>query len=51
MMTLDMLARMIGCTLADLDDLGILPAPARCDSLVSDATAGKLCARWTEAQK
>ena len=50
MMTLDMLARMIGCTLADLEDLGIMP-PARPDTPITMSSAGILAARWAEAQK
>lgn len=50
MMTLDMLAREIGCTLSDLDDLGILPKPAVSDHLISDRTGEELRDAWLAEQ-
>lgn len=50
MITLDGLARYIGCTLSDLDDLDILVRPAKPDTLVMDRLAGELLTAWENAK-
>lgn len=50
MITLDALARHLGCTLSDLDDLGVLVRPAQPDTLVMDRLAGELLTAWENAR-
>lgn len=49
--TCDALARELGCTLADLDDLGLDSAPALPWSVLSAKHAAEFRAAWTAAQK
>lgn len=52
MITLDALARELGCTLGDLDDLGAQSfgaAPIRPETIVDESAADNLRAAWLDA--
>lgn len=51
MITADALARALGCTLADLEDLDGSEIEMLPLQILDDAEAGKLSARWMGAQK
>ena len=51
MMTADALARALGCTLSDLEDLDGTGRDLTPDMVISDALAGVLSARWWGNQK
>lgn len=48
MITLDALARSLGCTLSDIDDLAVLAAPAEPDRIVPDIHARTIAAEWSK---
>lgn len=50
--TLDSLARHLGCTLADIDDLGVLrsPRPAAATDKISGRMAARIAAAWETAK-
>ena len=47
MMTADALARELGCTLADLDDLRVLP-PVKPEHMVYGLAADRIREAWTK---
>lgn len=48
MITLDALARELGCTLSDLEDLGIISAPVLADREIGKTVADLVRAEWTK---
>lgn len=48
MITADALARELGCTLADLEDLASSRVSLACDSSLSDAAANEFRRRWSK---
>lgn len=48
MIAADHLARELGCTLADLEDLASSRVSLACDSSLSDAAANEFRRRWSK---
>ena len=48
MITADALARELGCTLADLDDLGVIAPNLMPDVLIYERAADQLRAAWSK---
>lgn len=48
MITADALARELGCTLSDLEDLASSLIALACDSSLSDAAANEFRRRWSK---